>query len=406
MAEFVCKVGDASGRVFSQVEAAVSITEARQKLSDRGLFVYQVRPRDGVVGQALGRRSSAHQVPGNDFLVFNQQFNTLIKAGIPITKALDLLADRAASPKLRPVLGEVRRLVREGTPLSAALEQQGAFPKVYTVSILAGEKSGNLSGVLEYYIAYQRVTTGLRKKLISTLIYPVILICAAAAIVTYLVSSVIPKFAVLYNDLNINLPQATRILLAVTVTYRPYLLGFLAVLMLVAAAAFVWSRSDKGGLFLERLRMRLPLIGDTLMKFQIAQFCRTLSTLLAGGTPLVQAMETAGGAIRARLVAGAVTRGAQLVREGQSLHAALASTNLVPELALEMIEVGEASGALAPMLASVSEFYEDDVNTQLANLVALIEPAILIFMAILIAFILVALYLPMFSLSMGGQGQG
>jgi type IV pilus assembly protein PilC len=402
MAEFVCKVADASGRVFSQVEPAESIDEARQKLSDRGLFVYQVRARDGFFGETITRRENS--VHGDDFLVFNQQFNTLIKAGIPILKSLDLLAERAAAPRLRPVLGEVRRLVREGTPLSAALEQQGVFPKVYTTSVLAGEKSGNLSGVLEYYIAYQRVTTGLRKKLIATLIYPTILICAATGIVTYLVSSVIPKFATLYGDLNVNLPTATRILLAVTVTYRPFLLAAIGLLVLLALAAFAWSRTDKGGLALERVRMRLPLVGETLTKFQIAQFSRTLSTLLAGGTPLVQAMETAGGAIRSRLVSGAVARGAQLVSEGQSLHNGLASTGLVPELALEMIEVGEASGALGPMLASVAEFYEDEVNTHLTNLVALIEPAILVFMAILIAFILVALYLPMFSLSVGGQG--
>jgi type IV pilus assembly protein PilC len=402
MAEFVCKVADASGRVYSQVEPAQSIAEARQKLSDRGLFVYQVRPRD-VMGGALGQRHEK-KVRGDDFLVFNQQFNTLIKAGIPILKALDLLAERAAAPRLRPVLGEVRRLVREGTTLSDALEQQGVFPKVYTTSVLAGEKSGNLSGVLEYYIAYQRVTTGLRKKLIATLIYPTILICAAGLIVTYLVSSVIPKFAILYGDLNVNLPAATRVLLAITVTYRPYLLGSIGILVIIALAAFVWSRSEQGGLALERARMRLPLVGEILTKFQFAQFCRTLSTLLAGGTPLVQAMETSGEAIRGRLVSGAITRGAKLVREGQSLHDGLASTGLVPELALEMIEVGEASGALAPMLSSVSEFYEDEVNTQLANMVALIEPAILVFMAILIAFILVALYLPMFSLSVGGQG--
>lgn len=128
MAEFVCKVADATGRVYSQVEAAESTTEARQKLSDRGLFVYQVRPREGVFGHALGGRGG-HKVDGNDFLVFNQQFNTLIKAGIPILKALDLLALRAAAPKLRPVLGEVRRLVRDGTTLSDALDQQGVFPQ-------------------------------------------------------------------------------------------------------------------------------------------------------------------------------------------------------------------------------------------------------------------------------------
>jgi len=403
MGEFVCKVADGSGRVFLQVEPAESVTEARQKLSDRGLFVYNVRPRAGILGQLAGQRRQK-SVDGNDFLVFNQQLNTLIKAGIPILKALDLLTERAAAEKLRPVLGEVRRLVREGTPLSEALDQQGVFPKVYTVSILAGEKSGNLSGVLEYYITYQRVTTGLRKKLIATLIYPTILICAATGIVTYLVSSVIPKFAGLYADLNINLPQATRILIALTVTYRPYLLGTIALLALLVAATFAWSRSEQGGMAMERIRMRLPLVGDTITKFQFAQFCRTLSTLLAGGTPLVQAMETAGGAIGSRLVSGAVIQSATLVREGQSLHNSLASTGLVPDLALEMVEVGEASGSLAAMLGSVAEFYEDDVNTHLTNLVALIEPAILIFMAILIAFILVALYLPMFSLSVGGQG--
>src|SRR5579863_7357742 len=403
MAEFLCKVADGNGRVFSHIEPAESIAEARQKLSDRGLFVYNVRPRAGLLGPVLGRRRQK-SVDGNDFLVFNQQLNTLIKAGIPILRALDLLSERAAAERLRPVLGEVRRLVREGTPLSEALEQQGVFPKVYTVSILAGEKSGNLSGVLEYYITYQRVTTGFRKKLISTLIYPVILITAATGIVTYLVSSVIPKFAGLYADLNVTLPQATRVLIAVTVTYRPYLLTAIVLIALFAAAVFAWSQSEQGGLAMERTRMRLPLVGETITKFQFAQFCRTLSTLLAGGTPLVQAMETAGGAIHSRLVSGAVMQGAQLVKEGQSLHASLESTGLVPDLALEMVEVGEASGSLAAMLASVAEFYEDDVNTHLANLVALIEPAILIFMAILIAFILVALYLPMFSLSVGGQG--
>jgi type IV pilus assembly protein PilC len=403
MAEFLCKVADGSGRVFQHIEPAETMAEARQKLSDRGLFVYNVRPRAGVLGQAFGRQRQKG-VDVNEFLVFNQQFNTLIKAGIPILKALDLLSERAAAQKLRPVLGEVRRLVREGTTLSDALEQQGVFPKVYTVSVLAGEKSGNLSGVLEYYIAYQRITTGFRKKLISTLIYPVILICAATGIVTYLVSSVIPKFAGLYNDLNITLPQATRILLAVTVTYRPYLLGAIGLMVVFAIGAFAWAQSEQGGLAMERIRMRLPLIGITLTKFQFAQFCRTLSTLLAGGTPLVQAMETAGGAIKSRLISAAITQGARLVREGQSLHNGLSSTGMVPDLALEMIEVGEASGSLAPMLGSVAEFYEDDVNTQLANLVALIEPAILVFMAVLIAFILVALYLPMFSLSIGSTG--
>ena len=219
MGEFVCKVADSTGKVYSQVEAAQSLAEARQKLADRGLYVYSVRPRGGLLPQVLGRRRD-RAVGGSDFLIFNQQFNTLVKAGLPILKALDLLAERAASPRLRPLLVDVRQRVREGASLSEALEQQGIFPKVYCTSVLAGEKSGNLTGVLDYYIAYQRVSTGFRRRLLASLVYPVILVIAATGIVTYLVGHVIPEFARLYSDLNVELPGPTRLLVSLALDYR------------------------------------------------------------------------------------------------------------------------------------------------------------------------------------------
>src|SRR6266576_692693 len=205
MGEFVCRVADGNGRVFSHVEAAGTVTEARQKLTDRGLFVYSVEARNSLVSGLLNRQSSK-QVGGSDFLILNQQFNTLIKAGLPILRALDLLATRASSPKLRPVISQIRDQVREGKSLSEAVDQAGLFSKVYSTAILAGEKSGNLPGVLDYYIAYQRVSTGVKKKIIATLIYPTLLISVAIIIVTYLVTSVIPKFALLYRDMNVELP--------------------------------------------------------------------------------------------------------------------------------------------------------------------------------------------------------
>src|SRR5271166_5011507 len=211
MAEFVCKVGDASGRIFQQVETAQSEDEARQKLSERGYYVFAIRDHFDLLSQ-LGRSRSDRAIRPNDFLIFNQQFNTLIKAGLPILKALDLLAERAASPRLRPALEDVRHRVREGASLSEALEQQGGFPKVYVTAVLAGEKSGNLTGVLDYYIAYQKVSTGIKKKLIATLVYPVILITLASLIVTYLVTYVVPQFAKLYSDMQIQLPAVTRLL--------------------------------------------------------------------------------------------------------------------------------------------------------------------------------------------------
>jgi type IV pilus assembly protein PilC len=402
VAEFVCKVADATGRVFSQVEAAQSIDEARQKLADRGLYVYSVKAQGGILG-ALLQRKRTKAVGGGDFLIFNQQFNTLIRAGLPILKALDLLSDRVAAPRLRPMLSEVRQRVRDGALLSEALTEQGSFPKVYTTSVLAGEKSGNLSGVLEYYITYQRVTTGLRKKLIAALIYPIILVIAAISIVSYIVAYVIPQFARLYSDMNITLPLTTRILITVTVQFRPYLLLTLGTIILAALGIYSWSRTEAGSLVLDRVKLKLPILGDIWIKFQIAQFVRTLSTLLTGGTPLVQALDTGAESVTSRLVGDAVREASSRVKEGQSLHAGMQATGIVPDLALEMIEVGEASGALPAMLTSVAEFYEEEVNLRLTTLIAIVEPAILVFMAVVVLFILLALYLPIFSFSLGAN---
>lgn len=403
MAEFVCRVADSAGRVFSHVEAAQSGVEARQKLLDRGLYVYSVKARSQLVS-GLERRNSQRRVGGTDFLIMNQQFNTLIKAGLPILKALDLLADRAASPRLRPTLSEVRDRVREGASLSESIEQQGVFPKVYSTAILAGEKSGNLSGVLDYYIAYQKVSTGVRKKVLYTLIYPAILITVAIAIVTYLVAVVIPTFAKLYTELNVPLPGPTRVLLLITVGYRLYALIAMALFVAVVVGVYFWSRSEEGGEAFDRLKLKLPVIGDTWIKFQMAQFARTLSTLLMGGTPLVAALQTSSDSLTSRLIRNTVNRAAQQVREGQSLHSGLASNSVIPELALDMIQVGESSGALAPMLNSVADFYEEEVALRLQGLVSIIEPVVLLFMAAVVLFILVSLYLPVFSVSVGGAG--
>jgi type IV pilus assembly protein PilC len=400
MGEFVCRVADANGRVYSHVEAAGTQAEARQKLADRGLYVYSVENRGSLLSGF--QRGSSRRVGGSDFLILNQQFNTLIKAGLPILRALDLLTDRAASPRLRPIIAQVRDRVREGKSLSEAVQEAGVFSKVYSTAILAGEKSGNLSGVLDYYIAYQKVSTGVRKKILATLVYPVLLITVASLVVSYLVAFVVPKFGMLYRDMNVELPTPTKILIALTVDYRAFILGAIAGILVLAVGIIFWSRSEEGGAAFDRLKFRLPLIGDTSLKFQVSQFCRTLATLLTGGTPLVAGLQTAGDAMDSQLLRSSITRATQMVREGDSLNAALASTQIMPPLALDMIEVGESSGALAPMLTSVAEFYEEEVNLKLSAMVSLIEPAILILMGILVAFILISLYLPIFSFSISG----
>jgi type IV pilus assembly protein PilC len=386
MGEFVCRVADAEGRVFSHVEPANSLDEARQKLADRGLYVYSVETRGGRLG-ALVRPRAGRQIAGSEFLIL---------------RALDLLATRASAPKLRPVIAQLRDHVREGKSLSEAVAESGVFSKVYSTAILAGEKSGNLPGVLDYYIAYQRVSTGVRKKILATLVYPILLITVAVIIVTYLVTGVIPKFALLYRDLNVALPAPTRLLIALTVDYRFIFLGLVALMVSAAVGVFLWSRTEGGGTAFDRFKFRLPVIGDTLLKFQVAQFSRTLATLLTGGTPLVAGLQTATDAITSKLLRSTVGQATQMVREGQSLHVALSSNGVIPEMALDMIEVGESSGALSPMLNSVAEFYEEEVNVRLSALVAIIEPVLLIFMGLFVAFILISLYLPIFSFSLSG----
>jgi len=227
-------------------------------------------------------------------------------------------------------------------------------------------------------------------------------VTVASLVVSYLVAFVVPKFGLLYRDMNVELPTPTKILIALTVDYRPFILGAIAAFLVLVAGIIFWSRSDEGGAAFDRLKFRLPLIGDAALKFQVSQFCRTLATLLTGGTPLVAGLQTAADSMDSSLLRGSITRATQMVREGDSLNAALASTQIMPPLALDMIEVGESSGALAPMLTSVAEFYEEEVNLKLSAMVALIEPAVLIVMGILVAFILISLYLPIFSFSISG----
>ena len=397
MAEFVCKVGDTTGRVFQQVETAQSEDEARQKLADRGFYVFSVRGHLNLLSQ-LSHSGQSRTIRPRDFLIFNQQFHTLIKAGLPILKALDLLAERAAAVRLRPILVEIRQRVKDGSLLSEALAAQGSFPPVYITVIAAGERSGNLTGVLEQYIAYLRVSTGFRTRLLTSLIYPSVLVATAVIVVAYVVTYALPQFAELYHELDVPLPASTRILLAIALPLRSYFIGLVILLAVAAIFIFLWTRSEAGALAIDRLKPRVPILGDVWLKAEIAQFVRTLSTLLSGGTPLVPALHTSAAAIGSRLVATSVEQSAERVKEGQSLHASLGETRLIPGLALEMIEVGEASGALAAMLTSVAEFYEEEVSTSLERSLSLIPIVILVVMAVVVGFLLISLYLPMFSL--------
>jgi type IV pilus assembly protein PilC len=398
VAEFFCRVADASGKSFVQVESASSESEVRQRLSEKGLYVYSIR---GRALSNLALRWSDRSRPRfstSDFYLFNQQFVTLIRAGLPILRAIELLAERSARPGLRAVLNDIRERVRGGASLSEAFRAQGLFSEVYTSSLLAGERSGNLAGVLEQYIAYQRVTGSVRRRLLAALVYPALLIVIAAGVLSYVTLFVIPRFAELYAEMNVSLPALTLAVVSIALNLRASVLIFLLVVIALVIAYILVRRSEGGAQALDRARMHVPLVGAIILKFRLTQFSRTLGTLLAGGIPLVPSLQVAAGAMESpvlrRTVAGAAVR----VSEGQSLHGALARTGIVPDLVTEMVEVGESTGALPQMLNSVAEFYEEDLNTRLTALLALVEPLLLLVMGGTILVILVALYLPIFSI--------
>jgi type IV pilus assembly protein PilC len=395
MAEFVIKIADDRGRVQQHVEQGISEAEVRDRFSQQGYLVYWVKPQGLLAGGVSKRRRKIKQ---STFLVFNQQFLTLIRAGLPILNSLELLIKRQKDVKLKQILENVRDRVKGGELLSDAFAAQGMIPKIYTTTLMAGEKSGNIDEVLTRYVNFQRLAMTFRKKLFVSLIYPTLLISVVMVMVMFLFTYVVPKFADLFNSLDAKLPVITVFMLNVGVSSQKYA-PFVGVGLIVAGFLFWrWKETERGADRIDRVILSLPLLGEIRIKHQVASFSRMLSTLLQGGLPLVPSLETAGSSMSSRRILKGVMRAGIRVREGQGLAPSLEEQKIFPELAVEMIEVGESTGALPAMLNSVAEFYEEDVQTALGAAMALIEPLILIIMAIFVGGVLISLYMPIFTL--------
>jgi type IV pilus assembly protein PilC len=397
MNEFTVKLADERGRMQEQVHAAATAEELRSRFTQAGYLVYSVKAKSAIGG------SSRKKIKLDMFLVFNQQFLTLVKAGLPILGSLDLLARRQKDLAFRAQLEDVAARVKTGESISSAFEAQGTMPLVYTTTLLAGERSGNLEEVLQRYLDFQRVSLTFRKKLKASLIYPAFLIVMVIGLFIFLITFVVPRFADLYNQLGTKLPEMTLLLLALGQNVQHYGL-FIAPLIALAIWLFLrWAKTDAGDAAIDRVRISLPVLGGVWLKYQVGLFSRTLATLLTGGLPLVPSLETAAKSIESRQIAKSVYTAVETVREGKGLSNSLDQTGVFPELAVEMIEVGESTGALPQMLNSVAEFFEEDVQTSLAAIMSLIEPIILIVMGVVVVIVLIALYLPIFSLNSVGN---
>jgi type IV pilus assembly protein PilC len=398
--EFRCRLGTPNGEIVEGVYVAQSEAHLRRELEDKGLHVLALRPRAGLGLPGISFGTPKPKIARHEFLVFNQELATLLKAGMPLVQSLDILRSRLTNPVFKAILDDVHEKVRSGTALSEAFQAHGdLFPNVYTASLMAGERAGNLDAVLRRYVAYAKVIDTVRKKTISAMIYPAILITLAIVLVSVIAIKVVPTFAEFYTSFDAQLPLSTRMIVALSNFVRSNLLLIAIALAGGAAVFYTWIKQPGQRARFDAIVMKLPYVGGSVHKFATAQLARTLATLLGGGIPLVNALEISSRSTGNRHMGQEMSIVAQRVREGQGFAATLLERKVVPDVAVKMIEVGESTGALQEMLNSLADFYDEEIETEVSRFVTVIEPALLIIMGVVIAAIVLALYLPLFELT-------
>jgi type IV pilus assembly protein PilC len=397
--EFRCRLASANGQVVEGVYAAENEARLRHELEEKGLYVLSLQPKGAIAGVSM-RLPQRHKVNAREFLVFNQELATLLKAGMPLVQSLELLKRRVDSPVFRGVLDDVHDQVRSGTALSDAFATHSAlFPRVYTASLLAGERSGNLDAMLRRYVEYAKVIATVKRKTISALVYPAILVSLALVLVGIIVLKVVPAFSDFYGSFGANLPLVTRIIVKFSAFIRDQFLLLLIVVGATVASFVAWVRQPGQKARFDHILLGLPVVGHIARKFATSQMARTLATLLGGGLPLVNALDIATKSIGNQYMAEQLEIVSRRVREGESFAAALEARGVFPEVAVKMAEVGESTGSLQDMLNTVADFYDEEISTNMERFVTLVEPVLLVVMGVVIAGLLLALYMPLFQLS-------
>jgi type IV pilus assembly protein PilC len=401
--EFRCRLGTPGGEIIEGVYVADNETRLRREFEEKGLYVLAVQQagRRALAGVRVPELPHRNKVPSREFLVFNQELATLLKAGMPLVQSLNILRRRVTNPVFKRVVDDVHERVRAGSALSEAFEAHGGlFPGVYTASLLAGEKSGNLEQVLRRYVSYVKIVSSVKRKTISALVYPLILLVLSLIVVTIIVVKVVPEFGDFYNQLGgKELPMSTQVIVAISDFVTGYFFLIFAAVAVVVAGAWWWIKQPGHRRVLDRYILRIPALGPVAQKFSTSQGARTLATLLGGGIPLVNALDVTSRSLGNQHMAAELTTAAQQVREGRALATAMQESGAFPDVAIKMIEVGESTGALQEMLNSLADFYDEEIETNLGRFVTVIEPALLVVMGIVIAGLLLSLYMPLFNLS-------
>jgi type IV pilus assembly protein PilC len=397
MAQFVCRMALPTGEIVERTMVADSESALRRELEDKDMLLLETR-RANPLFSAIGETMSVRpRIAAREFLFFNQEFSALLRAGLPILASLDILIDRRKNQVFKKALVDIRERVKGGEALSEAFAAQGElFPKLYAASLASGERSGELPNVLKRYISYTRSIMTIQKKVVGALIYPAILVCVSVIIVVIMIFEVIPTFASLFKDLGTTLPWTTQLLVDTSVFLKSMWQPLVAVLVGGVVAFLVWKRSPAGKIGYDRLKMKIPLVGGVIKDYAQNRFTRTLSTLLSGGIPLVTSLELSARAVGNFVLEHELMGVTVRVREGQPLWESLERTGYISEMAIEMVKVGESTGALVEMLDNASEFSEEEIDYRLTKMVTMIEPLMLVFMAVIVTGMILAIYMPLF----------
>lgn len=399
MAVFAYRVARSDGSMIQGSLEGDGEAAVRAKLESQGLLVFTLH-RHGANSIPTPRSWSFGGLPLGQFMIFNQELLALIKSGLPILRVWDLLIDRAGHPGFRQVLREVKEDIRSGASASEALAKHTSyFPDLYVATIKAGEQSGNLSEVLQRYVAYLKLMIGLRQKMTKAISYPIFLIVIGMAVIGFLVAYVMPTFVSVYGETGKTLPWATQLLLQLVAHAEVWGLAATIALAGVILGIRTYYATSAGQLMIDRFILNLPLVGMVAVEHNAVQFTRTLGTILAGGTPLVDALQGARAAVSNRFISSRLAGAVEEIREGTTLADALARCQVLPKLVIEMLSVGEETGALESMLKDVAEFYEADIDTRLGQLTTWMEPALLLVMGVLVGGIVIVMYLPVFQMA-------
>lgn len=397
MPEFIVRVGTPDGEILERHVRAQSVSAAQDELRRQGMHVFETKRGSFSFADLVPR--SRRVISTERFLTFNQELLALVRAGLPIVQSFDIMLERQKNLRFREVLLDVRDKIKSGVALSDAFASYGdLFPAIYSTSLRAGERSGDLEGVLRRFLRYQKIIVNLRKRVVGALVYPAVLVSLSSAMVFVMLTYVIPRFAEFYKGFDAELPLFTRVMIAFANGLRDNLI-FVGIGVVAIVFAFRRWVATSGRVIWDRWKLKIPLAGGILHRFAIMQFTQSLGTLLSGGTPMVPAIEIGSQSVTNQEVSQRIFAIVQNVREGEPLWRSLESTGVMSDLAVEMIKVGESTGALTEMLANVSEFYDEEIEARLARIVAAIEPIILVFMGGVIAVLLYAFYLPLFQLS-------